>query len=81
LIDPEDDGSSDADGGKEGMSASVITGMDAAPVFESAEHVLDLVALTVEGAVVGDWYSAIGLDRMQAMMPRAARALRNQPAS
>ena len=30
------------------MCASVVTGVDAAPVFEFAEHVLDLVAALVE---------------------------------
>lgn len=43
------------------MCASVVAGMDAAPVLESAEHVLDLVALAVEGAVVRDRDSAVGL--------------------
>ena len=32
------------------MCASVIAGMDASPVFEPTEHVLDLVPLTVECA-------------------------------
>jgi hypothetical protein len=34
--------------------------VDAAPVFELAEHVLDLVALTVERAIMGDRYFAVG---------------------
>ncbi len=42
------------------MVASIIAGMDAAPVFEPAEHVLDLVALAVESAVVVDRNFAIG---------------------
>ena len=45
------------------MGASVVAGVDAAPVFEFAEHVLDLVALAVEGGVVGDWHFAVGLRR------------------
>ena len=48
LIDPEDDDGGQGDGGHEGMGASVIAGVDAAPIFEAAEHVLDPVALPVE---------------------------------
>jgi hypothetical protein len=44
-----------------GVGASVVACVDAAPVFEPAEHVLDPVALTVEGAVVVDGYLAVGL--------------------
>lgn len=60
MIEPEDDGCGDADGGHEGMCASVVAGMDAAPVLEFAEHVLDPVALAVEHGVVGDLDLAIG---------------------
>lgn len=42
LRQPEDDGFGDADSGHEGVGAAVVAGMDAAPVFELAEHVLDL---------------------------------------
>ena len=52
LIDPEDDDGGQGDGGHEGMGASVIAGVDAAPIFEAAEHVLDPVALPVECRVV-----------------------------
>jgi hypothetical protein len=54
LIDPEDDGCSDADGGHEGVRAAVIASVDTPPVFEPAEHDLDFVALAVENCVVGD---------------------------
>src|SRR5476649_2952698 len=37
--------------------------MDAAPVFEPSEHVLDLVALLVEGLVVVDLDFPVGLWR------------------
>ena len=37
------------------MGASVVAGVDASPVLEPAEHVLDLVALAVEGFVVWDF--------------------------
>ena len=36
------------------MGASVVAGVDAPPVLEASEHVLDFVALAVEGLVVGD---------------------------
>ena len=42
------------------MGAAVVSGVDAAPVLEPAEHVLDPVALAVECAVVGDRYLAVG---------------------
>ena len=35
------------------MGASIVAGVDAAPVLEFAEHVLDLVALSVERLVMG----------------------------
>jgi len=34
------------------MGASVVSGVDAAPVLEAGEHVLDPVALPVEDAIV-----------------------------
>jgi len=52
LGQPEDDGCGDADGGHEGVGASVVAGVDAAPVLEFSEHVLDLVTLSIEGRVV-----------------------------
>ena len=54
MIDPEDDGCGDADCGHEGVGASVIAGVDAPPVFQSSEHDLDFMALSVEHGVVGD---------------------------
>jgi len=60
LINPEDDGRSDADGGEEGVGASVVTGVNAPPVFEFAEHVLDLVALAIEQFVVRDRDFSVG---------------------
>ena len=38
------------------MCASVVAGMDAAPILEPAEHVLDLMARAIERLVVGDWH-------------------------
>ena len=54
MIDPEDDGCGDCYGRHEGMDASVIAGVDALPVFQSSEHDLDFMALSVENGVVGD---------------------------
>jgi hypothetical protein len=48
LIDPEDDGCGDGDGRHEGGCTSVVAGMDASPVLELAEHVLDFVAVAIE---------------------------------
>jgi hypothetical protein len=54
LIDPEDDGCSDADSGHEGVRASVVSGVDAPPVFDFPEHIFDFMALSIEDAVVRD---------------------------
>ena len=42
------------------MGATVVTGVDALPVFEPSEHVFDLVALFVEDGVIGDGDLPIG---------------------
>ena len=34
------------------MSASVISGMDAAPIFEFSEHVLDFMAFFVQLSII-----------------------------
>jgi hypothetical protein len=60
LIDPEDDSCGDANGGHEGMSASVVAGVDTPPVLEPAEHVFDLVALPIERAIVFDLDLTVG---------------------
>jgi hypothetical protein len=59
LWQPENDGCSDADGGHECVGASIATGVDAAPVLELSEHVLDLVTLAVEGGVERDGHFAV----------------------
>ena len=82
LSDPKDDDGCDADGGHEGMSASVVASVDAPPIFELSEHVFDLVPLAIESArscSIG--FLRFDLDRMHTVMPRAARAWLNQPAS
>jgi len=52
LIEIEGDGRCNADGREEGVSASVVTGGDAPPIFELGEHVLDPVARLVERPVI-----------------------------
>lgn len=49
------------------MSASVVSGVDASPVLEASEHVLDPVALAVECAII------IMLDAMLCMRRDAGR--------
>jgi hypothetical protein len=60
LIDPEDDVCGDADGGHEGVGALVVTGCDASPVLDPAEHDLDFVALALEQGIVRDVDFAMG---------------------
>jgi len=45
------------------MGATVVSGVDAPPVFETPEHVFDLVALFVEDGVMGDRGFAVGFGR------------------
>jgi hypothetical protein len=46
------------------MGAAIIAGVDAAPVPESAEHVLDLApAAVVQHGVVRDWCLPVSLGR------------------
>jgi len=52
LIDPEDEGCGEGNSGQEGVSASVVSGVDASRVLETCEHVFDFVALTVEHAII-----------------------------
>jgi hypothetical protein len=59
LIEPEDDGCGNADGGHEGVGAAVVAGVDTAPVLEPAEHVLDLMPASIEGGVVRDLNLAV----------------------
>lgn len=61
MIEIESDGRCDADGGEEGVSASVVAGGDAPPILELGEHVLDPMALFVERLVIGQRdFSAFG---------------------
>lgn len=45
------------------MDASVITVVDAAPVIEPAEDILDLLTLAIEGCIVLDGHPSVGLRR------------------
>jgi hypothetical protein len=45
------------------MGASVVTGVDAPPVLEPAEHILNFVTLAIELSVMFDWYFPIGFRR------------------
>ena len=63
------------------MGATVVSGVDAPPVLEAAEHGLDFVALFVEDGVVGDRGFPVDFEGMQGTIRRLARAARNQSAS
>ena len=52
LVNPEQDGAGEADGGHERVGASIVAHGDAAPVLEAAKHVLDAMTLPVEHLVV-----------------------------
>lgn len=41
------------------MSASIVAGIDAPPVLEPAEHVLDLAPLTIEHPIMFDFLFAV----------------------
>ena len=43
------------------MSTSVLSGMDASPVFEACEHVLDPVALSVQDRIAVVLNSMLGM--------------------
>ena len=60
MIEPEDDGCGDADSGHECVGASVVAGVDTAPVLEFSEHVFELVLLAVEHDIVRNMDLAIG---------------------
>ena len=63
------------------MCASVVTGMDTPPILEPAEHVIDLVPLAIENAVMFDQLFAVGLRWDAGHDAASARDWRNQSAS
>ena len=60
------------------MGASAVAGVDAPPVLELAEHVLDAVALVIKHGVVGIGAFRFAFGGMQGIVPRWASAARNQ---
>lgn len=75
MAEPEGDGCGDADGREEGACSSVIAGVGAAPVFQAAEHDLDLVVLAVERRVVRMAILRLAVEGMQAAMPHSSSTL------
>ncbi len=61
LIDPEDEGCSEGDSRQEGVSTSVVSGVDASPVFEACEHVLDPVTLPVSDRIIAVLNTMLGM--------------------
>ena len=57
---PEDECCGDADCREVGVGATVVSGVDAPPIFEAPEHVFDFVALFVEHGVMGDGDFPVG---------------------
>ncbi len=53
-LQPPNDGCSDADCGFEGVRTAVIAGCYAPPILEPAEHVFDLMALFIQGFIIGN---------------------------
>lgn len=57
---PEAEGRGDGYDGHEGVGATVVTGGDALPVFETGTQVLDFVPLAIEQLLIGVLDLAIG---------------------
>ena len=67
------------------MGATVLSGVDARPVFEAPEHVFDFVALLVEEGVFCDRFVGferrdLGLRRLDAFFAMLAQLLRRRDA-
>ena len=63
------------------MGETVVLGVDASPVLDPPEHVLDFMTPSVKHGVVGDGDFALDFEGMQAIVLRSASACRNQSAS
>lgn len=61
LIDPEDEDCGEGDCGQEGVSASVVSRVDASPILEAGEHVLDPVALLIEQRIIAVLDTVLGM--------------------
>jgi hypothetical protein len=70
LIDPEDECGGENDSGQEGVSAAIVSGMNAWPVLEASEGVLDFVALAVENRIVVMLDGVLCTGGMPGVMPR-----------
>ncbi|MBB4860575.1 hypothetical protein HNO88_003919 [Novosphingobium chloroacetimidivorans] len=76
LIDPEDEGCGEGDSWQEGVSTSIVAGVDAPSVLEADEQILNPVALSVEHAIVGMLGMVLGMRGMHGVMPRSFNARR-----
>jgi hypothetical protein len=78
----KDEGTSDTNGGEEGVGTAVIAHGDTPPVFEMAEHVLDFVAFFVEFFIIQDAALAVFARRDTGeATPLFFKAFLNQSAS
>lgn len=66
---------------KDGAGAAIVAGADRLQSFERAALDLDSMALATEGGIVRDRDLPVRRGWDEAAVPRAASALRNQPAS
>ncbi len=55
------------------MGAAIVARVDASPVFDFAEHILDAMTLAIEGAVMRDRDLRLVFDGMHGVMPRSTR--------
>lgn len=61
MIDSEDHSSNDANYGHEGISTSIIAGVDALPIREFFKHILNLMSLTIEFGIMRNGDFAVSL--------------------
>jgi hypothetical protein len=57
---PEGDGGDESDGGKAVVGEAIVSGSDASPILDAAEHALDEVATLIGEAVERVWPGASG---------------------
>ena len=63
------------------MGATVVSGVDAPPVFEVSEHIFDLMGFLSTMASCGIAVLRLAFEGMEAVMRRLAIAARNKSAS
>ena len=78
LIDSEDDDGGERDSGHECVGTSVVAGVDAAPVFDSAEPVFRFLATAIEGRVVRERWLGLSLHRVGYDNWIASRSIRTR---